>query len=69
MNIAPVSPDADLRQRERVTAAMVAGIEKKIQKLTQARADRLRALAKIRTGLAREILHGHGTPTCHENTR
>ena len=52
-----------LRQRERTTAAMVLGIEEKIQKLKEARSDRLRALERIRTGLAREILHGHGTPT------
>lgn len=55
-----------LRNRERITEEMVRGIAAKIAMLQQARADRLRALAKIRTGLAREILHGHGTPTRHD---
>ena len=57
----------DLRHRERATSNMVDALDTKIARLTQARADRITALKKIRSALAQAILAGHATPERHAN--
>ena len=57
----------DLRHREQATADMVRALDDKIGRLTQARADRITALKKIRSALAQAILAGHATPERHAN--
>lgn len=60
---------ADLLHREQATAAMVRSLDEKIARLTQARADRIQALNKIRSALAQAILAGHAVPERHANIR
>jgi len=56
-----------LRTREITTAAMVRSIESKIERLVSARADRLQALQKIRSALARATMAGQGAPARDES--
>lgn len=46
---------------------MVRALDNKIARLTQARADRITALHKLRSALAQAILAGHADPERHEN--
>ena len=56
---APINVVADnLRHREHATAQMVRALDGKIARLTQARADRIHALNKIRSALAQASLAG-----------
>jgi hypothetical protein len=60
---------ATLRDRERQTEGQVFAINKKISRLQQARADRIQALSKIRSSLARAILAVPAEPEHHEQRR
>jgi hypothetical protein len=55
MNAAPTSPPAVeiLREREHLTSAMIRSIDDKIRRLAEARAERVAALNRIRSELAR----------------
>ena len=59
---APAMNLMTLREREQATAAMVGAIERKIDRLAAAHAERLQALQKIRSALARATLAGQGAP-------
>jgi len=59
---------ADLRRREHATADMVRALDVKIDRLTQARADRIHALTKIRSAIARAIMAGPCAPAPHEKS-
>jgi hypothetical protein len=64
----PITVTADLRHREQATAQMIRAIDTKIDRLTQARADRIHALTKIRSAIARAIMAGPCAPAPHEKS-
>jgi hypothetical protein len=47
-----------LHKRENATVAMIADIDAKLDRLTEARAERAEALRNIRAALARSLLSG-----------
>ena len=49
---------AGLHKRENATVAMLADIDAKLDRLTEARAQRAEALRNIRAALARSLLSG-----------
>lgn len=62
-------PDDVLRERESSLSKMVQQIEAKMSRLSTARNARVAALNRIRTELARAILHGRPVrPDSHECT-
>lgn len=59
----------DLRHRDYLSAQVVRDLEDKIARMTQARADRITALHKIRSALAKAILAGNAAPERRANIR
>ncbi len=70
MTNSPPTPGLpNLRQREVETARMVAAIESKMARLAAARVDRIRALEKTRSAIARAIMAGQCAPARHESQK
>ena len=58
---------SDLRHREQRTVETVRNLEEKISRLTAAHAERVQALARLRSDLARAIVAGPVAPDFHED--